>query len=94
MPDLVYEILDLIASLVRFLGMAVAGVALGWLGLDLIRKATVWQAQVIVYLGLLGIVIALTCFTAWGALGAFCLGLGAALLVWGLLRKEKMAEEQ
>ena len=89
MPDLVYEILDLIASLVRFAGMAVAGLALGWLGLDIIRRSDAWQAQVIVYLGLLGIVIALTCFTAWGALGAFCLGLGAALLIWGLPRKEK-----
>ncbi len=92
MPDLVYEILDLIASLVRFAGMIVAGLALGWLGLDLIRKSPAWQAQVIVYLGLLGIVIALTCFTAWGALGAFCLGLGAALLIWGLPRKEKSEE--
>lgn len=92
MPDLVYEILDLIASLVRFVGMAVVGLALGWLGLDLIRKSSAWQAQVTVYLGLLGIVIALTCFTAWGALGAFCLGLGAALLIWGLPRKEKGEE--
>lgn len=93
MPDIVYEILDILASLVRFLGMAVVGVALGWLGLDLIRKSTAWQAQVIVYLGLLGILIALTCFTNWGALGAFCLGLGAALLLWGLPRKGKSAEE-
>lgn len=93
MPDIVYEILDILASLIRFLGMAVVGVGLGWLSLDLIRKATAWQAQVIVYLGLLGILIALTCFTAGGALGAFCLGLGAALLVWGPPRKEKSAEE-
>lgn len=93
MPDIVYEILEILASLVRFLGMAVAGVAIGWLSLDLIRKTTVWQAQVIVYLGLLGVLIALTCFTAWGALGAFCLGLGAALLLWGLPRKGKSIEE-
>lgn len=93
MPDLVYEILDLIASLVRFLGMAVAGAALGWLGLDLIRKTTAWQAKVIIYLGLLGILIALTCFTASGALGAFCLGLGAAVLLHSLPRKEKAAQE-
>jgi len=92
MPDIVYEIINLLASLVRFLGMAVFGVGLGWLVLDLLRKCT-WQMQIAVYLGLLGLVIALTIYTSWGALGGFVAGVGVAILIWGM-RKPKEVEEE
>ena len=65
MPSILYEIIDLLASILRLLGLAVFGLAFGWLGLDLLKKSTLWMVQVAVYLGLAGLLIALTVFTAW-----------------------------
>ena len=89
MPSIVYEIIDLLASILRLLGLAVFGVGFGWLGLDLLKKSSLWMVQVAVYLGLAGLMIALTVFTAWGAVGAFAAGVGVAILLWGLPRKPK-----
>ncbi len=89
MPDIVYEIIDLLASILRLLGLAVFGVAFGWLGLDLLKKSTFWVVQVAVFLGVAGLLIALTVFSAWGAVGAFAAGVGVAILLWGLPRKPK-----
>jgi NhaP-type Na+/H+ or K+/H+ antiporter len=93
MPDIVYEILDLIASLIRFLGMGVLGVALGWLSLDLLKKAVNWQLQIAVFLGFLGLVIAMAYYLPWGTLGAFAIGAGVAILLWGMPKKKKEEEE-
>jgi hypothetical protein len=76
-----------LSQALRILGMAALGVGLGWLVLDLLRKAENWQMQAILFLGLLGLVIALTVFTGWGAVGAFGIGLGVAIFVWGMPRK-------
>lgn len=89
MPPIVYDIIDLIASLLRLLGLAVFGLGFGWLALDLLKKTSLWQVQIAVFLGLAGVLIALTLFTAWGALGAFAAGLGVAILLWGLPKKAK-----
>jgi hypothetical protein len=89
MPDIVYEIINLLASILRLLGLAVFGVAFGWLALDLLKKSTFWVVQVAVFLGLAGLVIALSVFSAWGALGAFAAGVGVAILLWGLPKKQK-----
>ena len=89
MPDIVYEIIYLLASILRLLGLAVFGVAFGWLGLDLLKKSTFWVVQVAVFLGVAGLLIALTVFSAWGAVGAFAAGVGVAILLWGLPRKPK-----
>jgi hypothetical protein len=83
-----YEIIDLLASIVRFLGFAVFGLGLGYLAVDLLRHAG-WQVQVAVFLGVAGLAIALAVFTAPGALGAFVLGAGAAVLMWGMPKKPK-----
>jgi NhaP-type Na+/H+ or K+/H+ antiporter len=92
MPKIVYEIIELLASILRLIGMGVLGVGLGWLSLDLLRKTEVWQMQVAVFLGLVGLVVAVANFTAWGALGAFTIGLGVAIFAWGMPKKKK--EEQ
>jgi hypothetical protein len=91
MPPIVYEIIDLLASLIRFLGFAVFGLGIGYLAVDLLRKAS-WPLQMAVFLGLSGLAIALTVFTAVGALGAFVLGAGVAVLIWGLPKKPKEEE--
>jgi hypothetical protein len=92
MPNLVYEIVDILASFVRMLGLAVFGLGFAWLALDLLKKTQLWQVQIAVFLGLAGLLIAVAVFTGWGALGGFAIGAGAAILVWGLPKKEKKDE--
>jgi hypothetical protein len=94
MPNLVYELINLLASLFRFIGLAAFGVGIGWLALDLLKKSNLWQVQIAVFLGLAGLLIAMAVFTAWGALGGFAAGVGAAILIWGLPKKEKKEEKQ
>lgn len=89
MPSIVYDIIDLLASLLRFLGLAVFGLGFGWLALDLLKKSTLWQVQVAVFLGLAGVLIAMAVYTAWGALGAVAAGIGVAIIIWGLPKKPK-----
>ena len=93
MPDIIYEIINLLASILRLLGFAVFGVGFGWLALDLLKKSSQWMVQAAVFLGLAGLLIALTVFTAWGAVGAFAAGAGVAILLWGMPRKPKDKEE-
>jgi hypothetical protein len=94
MPPIVNQIIILFSQLLRFLGLAVLGLGIGWLVLDLLKKILVWQGQVAIFLGLAGLIIAMTVFTGWGALGAFALGVGVAILMWGLPKKEKKEEEK
>ena len=94
MPPIVYEIFNLLASLLRLLGMAVLGLGLGWLSLDLLRKTQVWQLQGTIFLGLLGLLIAMFVFIGWGAQGAFALGVGVAIFLWGMPKKQKKEEEK
>jgi len=93
MPPIVYDIIDLLASILRLIGMAVLGLGIGWLSLDLLRKTEAWQLQIAVFLGLVGLVIAMTFFLAWGALGAFSLGVGVAVFLWGMPKKKKKEDE-
>jgi hypothetical protein len=93
MPPIVFEILLMIAQFFRFIGMAILGLGMGWLTLDLLKKMQVWQAQVAVYLGLVGLIIALAVFTSAGALGAFAIGAGISIFMWGMPRAQKKEEE-
>jgi NhaP-type Na+/H+ or K+/H+ antiporter len=86
-------ILVFLSQALRIIGLAALGVALGWLILDLLKKAETWYMQAILFLGLLGLVIAMVVFTGWGALGAFAIGLAVAIFLWGIPRKVKVEEE-
>ncbi len=94
MPVIVNDLLTLLAELIRLLGMAVLGLGLGWLVLDLLKKLELWQAQVAIFLGLVGLIIALAVFTGMGAFGAFAIGVGVAIFMWGMPKKEKKEEEK
>jgi NhaP-type Na+/H+ or K+/H+ antiporter len=94
MPTIVGQILVLFSQLLRFLGMLVLGLGIGWLALDMLKKIEVWQGQVAIFLGLAGLIIAMTVYTGWGALGAFAIGVGVAILMWGMPKKEKKEEEK
>jgi len=92
MPNIVYELIELLASLLRFIGLAIFGLGFGWLAIDLLKKSSLWQVQIAAFLGLAGVLIAMAVFTAWGALGAFAAGAGLAILIWGMPKKEKKDE--
>ncbi len=93
MPSVVYEIIDLFASIIRFFGAGVFGVAIGWLTIDLLKKAKDWPLQAIVFTVLAGLMIAMAVYLSWGALGAFGIGTGVAIIIWGIPRKKKNEEE-
>jgi hypothetical protein len=92
--DIINLILILLAQFFRFVGMAVLGLGIGWLVLDLLKKIQPWQGQVAVFLGLAGLIIAMTVFTGWGALGAFTIGVGVAIFLWGMPKQPKKEEEK
>ncbi|MBE3066370.1 MAG: hypothetical protein IMZ73_02910 [Chloroflexi bacterium] len=94
MPSYVYEIINLLASILRLIGMAVLGLGIGWLALDLLKKMQVWQVQIAVFFGLAGLIIAMAVFTGAGALGAFAIGVGVAIFLWGMPKKQKKEEEK
>jgi hypothetical protein len=93
MPQIVFEIFNLIAALIRLLGMAALGVAIGYLAVNMLHKAQTWPLQMALFLGLLGLVIAMVVFLAPGALGGFGLGFAAAIFIWAMPKKKKEAQE-
>ena len=93
MPQIVFDIINLIASLIRLLGMAAVGVGIGYLAVDMLHKVQTWPMQVAFFLGLAGLVSAMVVFLAPGALGGFGLGFGAAIFIWGMPRKKKEDQE-
>jgi membrane protein DedA with SNARE-associated domain len=94
MPTIVFDIINLIGSLLRLLGVAALGVGIGYLVVDLFHKTQEWLMQAVLFLGLAGLVIAMAVFLAPGALGAFGLGFGAAIFMWGMPKKKKEEEEE
>ncbi|MBN2388756.1 MAG: hypothetical protein JXB85_17195 [Anaerolineales bacterium] len=97
MDPIIYEIIDLFGALLRMLGLAAIGVAAGWLTLEFLRKGQqAWQLQIAVYLGIIGLVVALAYFLPYApsALGLFGIGLVVAVLVWGMKKPKKDDEEE
>jgi hypothetical protein len=92
-PSVIYEIFNIFGSGLRIIGMAALGVGFGWLALDLLHKAEGWPMQAVAFLGLAGLTIAMVVFLGWGALGAFGIGLAAAIFVWGMPKKVKTEEK-
>jgi hypothetical protein len=92
--EIINMILVFLSQFFRFVGMAILGLGIGWLSLDLLKKVPVWQGQIAVFLGLAGLIIAMTVFTGWGAQGAFAIGVGVAIFLWGMPRKPKHEEEK
>jgi hypothetical protein len=93
MPSVVNVIIYLLSTILRVIGLAGLGVGMGWLSLDLLRKAQSWQLQIAVFLGLVGLVIAIG-FVGAAALGAFCIGVSVAIFIWGMPKKEKEEEAE
>jgi len=88
MPTIVFDVLEILGAFFRFLGLVVFGLGTGWLTLHGFRKE-VWQLQIAVFLGFIGVAIAMATFQTAGALAGYALGAGIAILVWGIPRPKK-----
>jgi hypothetical protein len=93
MPQILYEIITMIASFIRLVGMAAVGVGMGYLALELLHKSQDWRFHMAFFLGLAGLLIAMVVFLAPGALGGFGIGFGVAIFIWGLPKKKKEKED-
>ncbi|MEW6718234.1 MAG: hypothetical protein AB1345_12140 [Chloroflexota bacterium] len=90
----VIEITAYLGALLRVFGLLVFGFAAGWFSLYAFKQPERrWELQVATFLGFFLFVAYLTHYTSPGGIGAFGLGAGAALLLWGL-RKEKGFQEE
>ncbi len=88
MNPTVQMIIDILAILFRFIGILAFGFGAGWLVFQAYQKGA-WQVQIAALLGLLGTIVGLADFLtgAAGALGAFGLGAGGAIILFGLPRR-------
>lgn len=88
MPQLL-DVFELLGYLLRPIGAVVFGLGAGWLTLQAFAAhERSWQLAVAAVLGLLAAFVLIGRWVPGGAtLGAFGLGAGAALLIWGLGEK-------
>jgi hypothetical protein len=94
-PDWLQITLGLLGSLVRLVGMVLFGLGAGWLTLEFMRKAQqTWQLQIALFLGFVGLAIALAVFLTSGALGGFGIGVGVAIFIWGLPKPQPKGEAE
>jgi len=88
------DVFDIIGYVLRFLGALVFGLGMGWFAIRMLKEAAGWQLTVAMYLGLLTAFVLLGHWVGGGAtLGAFGLGAGAGLLIWGMFRPKPKVEE-
>jgi hypothetical protein len=90
------DVLDIVGYVLRFLGALVFGLGMGWLTIRLVKQEmAAWQLMVAMYLGLLASFVLLGHWVGGGAtLGAFGLGAGAGLLIWGLVQPRAKDDEE
>ncbi len=83
-------VLDILGSLFRALGMLLFGLAATWALIEFLRKGQqAWELQIAVFLGFVGLGIALAHYLAPAALGGFGVGAGVAVFLWGMQRPKK-----
>jgi hypothetical protein len=93
MPTVVSDVLEVIGALIRLFGMLALGYGVARLTLDMYRKGIqAWQLQAAIFLGFVGLVIALADFTSAASLGGFGLGAGVALIMGLNPKKDEKVE--
>jgi len=94
-PQWLQIAIDIIGALIRLVGLVLFGLATGWLTLEFFHKAAqAWQLQIALFLGFVGLAIAMAVFLSPAALGGFGIGVGVAIFLWGLPKKQKVEEEK
>ncbi len=91
MPLILTDIFQAIGALLRIIGFLVVGFALGHLVFEHFKTGP-WQLQVAFVLGLFGLLIGITAFSAAGSAGAFALGVGIAYFMVRMPIKKEPAE--
>ncbi len=87
-------VFGLVSYAIRLLGFVVFGLAAGWLTLNILgRKANPWQVELTILVCFFGLMGAIVNFTTAGATGAYALGAGLSLLIWGM-RAESAGESK
>lgn len=86
------EVLSVIGFVIRALGFAVLGFAVGRFTMDAYKKAA-WQVQIALAVGFFGLLVGLTHYSSPGSMGMFAIGAGAALLMSFMAKKEDGGEE-
>lgn len=93
MPPIIFDVLNVFGALIRLVGMLALGYGVARLALDMYQKGIqAWQLQAVIFLGVIGVIIALADFTSAASLGGFGLGAGAALLMGLNPKKEEKTE--
>ena len=88
-----FDFVDILAAILRLLGMLVFGLGAGWFTLFAFRQPERrWQLQIAVFLGFFFFAALTMRFGSAASIGSFSLGAGAALLYWGL-KKETDAQQ-
>jgi hypothetical protein len=89
----IYDLMELLGIILRVIGASTFGLGAGWLATQAV-KGKEWQLAVATVLGLLA---AFVLIGRWipspGTLGGFGLGVGAALLFWGIGRSDRGEED-
>lgn len=86
------EVLSVIGFVIRALGFAVLGFAVGRFTIDAYKKAA-WQVQIALAVGFFGLLVGLTHYSSPGSMGMFALSAGAAILMSFMTKKEADGEE-
>ena len=96
MPPIIYDLLNILGFAIRVGGMIVLGVAMSYFTVEFYRKGQqVWMVQVALFLGFIGLVIALSTFTSPAYIGSFGFGAGTGLLIYHLgLKRTKRRMSQ
>ena len=88
-------ILEILGYVLRVVGALVFGVAAGWLSIRTVQwQKESWETAAAVFLGVLASFVLIGHWVSGGGtLGAYGLGLGAGLLIWGLGGERSKGDE-
>lgn len=90
--EVISQIMNIVGVLVRFIGVIVFGLAIGWLTLTAFKRETTWHYQAVLLVVFYGFFAAVFWQSNPGMLGGLTLGTGLAILLWGMRRAEPKVE--
>jgi F0F1-type ATP synthase assembly protein I len=90
--EVISQILNILGVLVRFVGVIVFGLAVGWLTLTAFKRETPWYYQAVLLVVFFGFFAAVFWNSNPGVLGGLTLGTGLAILLWGMRKANEKVE--